>query len=97
MDASVKALAREQADMFQIFGHYRRILILWALDDAELSVGGIADKIGASLQNTSQHLRLMKDKNILSTRRDGQIIYYRVADSQTAECCKRILSVMDYV
>jgi DNA-binding transcriptional ArsR family regulator len=89
------ARAEEQAEIHQIFSNPRRILILWLLESEERSVSDIAEYIGASLQNTSQHLRLMKDKGILITRREGQMIYYRVRDDTVAENCKKILSIIN--
>lgn len=73
--------AQEQAQYCQVFSNARRILILWALGTEEMSVSDIASEVGASIQNTSQHLRLMKDRGILSSRRDGQTIYYRVVNN----------------
>jgi ArsR family transcriptional regulator len=64
---------------------------LWALETQEKSVGEIADTIGATLQNTSQHLRLMKDKGMLESRREGQTIYYRITDSELGTKCKLML------
>lgn len=78
MDIKTVELAKNQAEMCRVFGSTNRVLILWALGAQEMSVSGIAAMIDASLQNTSQHLRLMKDKNILSSRRVGNTIYYRV-------------------
>jgi DNA-binding transcriptional ArsR family regulator len=57
----------------------------------EMSVNEIAESIEASVQNTSQHLRLMKSSGILNTRRDGQTIYYRIADTDIGSYCRRIL------
>lgn len=56
-----------------------------------MSVNEIAETIGASVQNTSQHLRLMKAANILDTRRDGQTIFYRISDNDMGGYCRRIL------
>jgi len=78
MDARLFLQAQEQAQYCQVFSNARRILILWVLGKDEMTVSDIASKVGASLQNTSQHLRLMRDRDILSSRRDGQAIYYRV-------------------
>jgi ArsR family transcriptional regulator len=78
MDLKTIELAKNQAEMCRVFGSANRVLILWALGGQEMSVSAIAEMIDASLQNTSQHLRLMKDKNILSSRRVGNTIYYRV-------------------
>ncbi len=90
MDANTLTLAKEQAKMFRIFGNSRRILIFCLLLEHELSVGEIAEQVGASLQNTSQHLRLMKDKGVVSSRRDGQTIYYSIPDNELGDCCKRM-------
>jgi len=90
MDTNTLILAKEQAKMFRIFSNSRRILIFCLLMEHELSVGEIAGQVGASLQNTSQHLRLMKDNSVLSSRRDGQTIYYSISDNEFGDCCKRM-------
>jgi DNA-binding transcriptional ArsR family regulator len=81
MDTRMFRQAQEQAQYCQVFSNARRILILWALGTEEMSVSDIASEVGASIQNTSQHLRLMRDRGILSSRRDGQTIYYRVVNN----------------
>jgi TusA-related sulfurtransferase/DNA-binding transcriptional ArsR family regulator len=88
MDAQLLECARQQAEICKVFGNANRILILWALGDRELSVGDIAEAIDSSLQNTSQHLRLMKDKGILVSRREQHTIFYCVADHELMEGCR---------
>ena len=78
MDESQVRLAWQQAEICGLFGNPNRLLILWALGAEERSVGDIAAAIGASLQNTSQHLRLMRDKGVLAARREGNTVYYRL-------------------
>ena len=78
MDMRSLNQAEELATYCRVFSNARRILILWVLGKEEMSVSDISSAVGASLQNTSQHLRLMKDRGILSSRRDGQTVYYRV-------------------
>jgi DNA-binding transcriptional ArsR family regulator len=85
MDARLFSRAQEQAQYCQVFSNPRRVLILWALGTDEMSVSDISSEVGASLQNTSQHLRLMKDRGILSSRRDGNTIFYRVINN---DCLK---------
>ena len=87
----VKQLAESQAEIYRIFSHSNRIQIFWLLMENEMSVNEIAESIEASVQNTSQHLRLMKSSGILDTRRDGQTIYYRIADTDIGSYCRRIL------
>jgi DNA-binding transcriptional ArsR family regulator len=86
-DASIQRLAQEQAKYCRVFSNARRVQILWALADRELSVGAIAEAVGSSLQNVSQHLGKMKGYHIVSSRREGQTIYYRVERDALADQC----------
>ena len=79
--------AQEQAEFCGILGNAHRIQIIWALGDRELTVSEIAKEIAASMQNTSQHLRLMKNKGVLQSRRDGREIYYSIAESKFTKTC----------
>lgn len=88
MDEQMLELAKRQADICKIFGNVNRVMILWVLGDQEMSVGDIAETIGTSLQNVSQHLRLMKDKDILTSRRAGHTIYYRIASHELMQGCR---------
>ena len=87
----LKQLAESQAEIYRIFSHSNRIQIFWLLMENEMSVNDIAEAIGASVQNASQHLRLMKAADILDTRRDGQTIYYRISEKDIGNYCRRIL------
>jgi tRNA 2-thiouridine synthesizing protein A len=95
MDTQILECARQQAEICKVFGNANRILILWALSDRELSVGDIAEAIDSSLQNTSQHLRLMKDRGILASRREQHTIFYCVADHELMKGC-RLFQVAQY-
>ena len=95
MSEDLRNLAVEQAELHQILSNSTRLLILHALEQQEMSVGEIAEQIDASLQNTSQHLRLMKDKGVVDARRDGQSIFYRIARSETGENCKQMLAILN--
>ena len=86
----MKRLASEQADIFRIFSNEKRVLIFWLLLEKEMSVNEIAECIGTSVQNTSQHLRLMKSIDILDFRRDGQTIYYFISDNEIGKYCRLI-------
>ncbi|MBN2550692.1 MAG: helix-turn-helix transcriptional regulator [Anaerolineales bacterium] len=83
--------AERQAALCRIFGNARRLLILWMLSEEELSVNEIAARAGSSVQNVSQHLSLLKKAGIVSTRREGQMIYYHVIDQECLEYCAALL------
>ena len=87
-DRQARAVA--QAAFCSVFGNSRRVLILLTLGAQEKPVSEIARAIGASLQSTSQHLRLMREQGILAARRDGQTIYYRVSSEALAARCPHL-------
>jgi DNA-binding transcriptional ArsR family regulator len=93
MNVELRALAEKQATICSIFANAKRVMILWSLTAGEMSVGEIASIIEASLQNTSQHLHLMKKMGILDSRRDGQMIYYRIAKNGHMRGCQFLLQV----
>ena len=85
--SSTKDQAEQQAELYRIFSNATRLQILWALAEGELSVGELAEAAETSLQNTSQHLHLMLDRGLLTSRREGQTIYYRIADWDAIRAC----------
>lgn len=90
MERVQQKLASEQAEFCRVFAHPRRILILWTLAEREKSVGEIAMAIDASLQNTSQHLRLMREMGILDSRREGQMVFYQVNKENPSTRCQLV-------
>ncbi|MGD2273066.1 MAG: metalloregulator ArsR/SmtB family transcription factor [Desulfobacterales bacterium] len=87
MELSTRETARKRASICHVFGSTHRVLIAWVLGEEEMSVSDIANAVDSSMQNVSQHLRLMKDKGILQSRRDGRSIYYRIADNVLTKNC----------
>lgn len=80
-------LAEHQAAVCKVFSSAQRVLILWFLAEKERTVSEIAEAIGASLPSTSQHLHLMELSNILTSRREHQNVYYRIADNEMLQNC----------
>jgi DNA-binding transcriptional ArsR family regulator len=70
--------AAECAQIHRLLANPRRLMILWLLEGKERSVGELAEATGASLQSTSQHLRLMREHGLVSPRREGQTVYYMI-------------------
>ena len=63
--------------------HPLRLKILCTLGDQESSVQDIVDRVGTSQSNISQHLAILRDKGILTCRKDANRVYYRVGDART--------------
>ena len=67
----------------KILGHPARIQIIEHLENGPATVGQLQHTISLSQPVTSQHLRLMRDKGILSSQRDGNMIRYSIANPIT--------------
>jgi len=63
--------------------HPLRLKILCTLGDREISVQDIVEHVGTSQSNISQHLAILRDKGILSSRKDANRVFYRVGDDRT--------------
>ena len=71
---------REIADYGSVMAHAKRLAILWLLGEGDLSVGEIADHIGVSMQNASQHLRVMRDRGAVVNRQEAQTVLYQISN-----------------
>lgn len=63
--------------------HPLRLKILCTLGGEEVSVQDIVDQVGTSQSNISQHLAILRDKGILTSRKDANRVFYRVSDNRT--------------
>jgi len=78
-----QANAREVADILRTLGNERRLMIACKLVEAgEMTVGALVEAIGLSQSALSQHLAKMREDNVVTFRRDGQTLWYRIADSR---------------
>ncbi len=68
--------------------------IICALGSEELSVGDIVKKIGTSQSNTSQHLDLLKNKNIIKSRKDANKVFYSISNDQLLLLIANMRSVL---
>ena len=68
------------AELFKVFGDSTRIRILYALFEAELCVGDMAQLLGLSQTAVSHQLRVLKTNKLVRCRREGKSIFYSLAD-----------------
>lgn len=77
-----QAEAVQLAAMFRLFGDPRRVRILYALLEAgELCVCDLSATVEAPESAVSQALRLLRTARVVENRRDGRMVYYRLADA----------------
>lgn len=73
------------AEVAKALASGRRTEIVDVLAQGERSVEEIAEEIAQSVANTSHHLRAMARAGLLTTRRDGTRVYYRLASSRVSD------------
>jgi ArsR family transcriptional regulator len=73
-------LRRFKADIFQALAHPTRIAILEFLGNGELSAGALIEKLGMEQANVSQHLAVLRTKQIVVNRKVGNQVFYSVRD-----------------
>jgi ArsR family transcriptional regulator, virulence genes transcriptional regulator len=73
----------------------KRLRLIDALRAGERSVGDLADEIGCSLPNASQHLAVLRAAGLVSTRRIGRTILYGLAEPDLVEACDVIHRIVD--
>ncbi|MEO8343889.1 MAG: metalloregulator ArsR/SmtB family transcription factor, partial [Gallionella sp.] len=71
------------AQAVKAIAHPLRLKILCILGDQEVSVQDIVEQVGTSQSNISQHLSILRDKGVLTTRKDANRVFYRIGDLRT--------------
>jgi ArsR family transcriptional regulator len=74
------ALRVFKATLFQALAHPTRIAIVDALRDGELNAGTLAERLGVEQANLSQHLAVLRGRQVVANRRQGNQILYSVRD-----------------
>jgi len=74
---------KQAAQAIKAIAHPLRLKILCVLGEQEISVQDIVEQVGTSQSNISQHLAILRDKGVLSTRKDANRVFYRIGDLRT--------------
>ncbi len=80
-DADIAALA----EFFRIVGSDTRLKILLALDECELCAGHLAEAVGMAPSAVSNQLKALRQARLITVRREGKMLYYRLADCHPRE------------
>jgi ArsR family transcriptional regulator len=82
------------AAICQTLAHARRLEIIERLRKGEQTVGDLAEALGISQPNVSQHLALMRRAGIVVGRREGLNIWYRIASPKIVRACALMREVL---
>jgi DNA-binding transcriptional ArsR family regulator len=78
------------ARYFGVLSEPTRLKILHTICQDERSVSVIVEETGATQTNVSRHLGLMLHAGVVSRRREGNTVYYRVANPEFVEICRSV-------
>lgn len=80
------------ASRFKVLAEPLRLQMLQQLQSGELSVTDLAESVGSTQPNVSKHLKIMQDAGLIERSRDGNTVYYRIADRSIFELCALVCS-----
>ena len=89
-----KTIFRLQAAISKTMANPLRVAILYHLKSGEKTVNQLADLAGASQSNVSQHLALLRQRDLVTTRKTGSSVYYSVASPKISQACDMIREVL---
>ena len=69
-------------------GEPKRIQILYALHNQPCHVNGLAEQLDIPQPTVSRHLAVLRQAGVVSTRKDGINVYYRLRSSKISEACQ---------
>ncbi|MCA1935810.1 MAG: metalloregulator ArsR/SmtB family transcription factor [Asticcacaulis sp.] len=90
---NLKPNVQRATRMLKLLASEPRLMILCRLFEGEASVSDLADYLGQPIAGTSQHLAKMRAEHLVSTRRDGQTIYYALGDPATQKVIEALCEV----
>ncbi len=83
-----------QADICKIFSNPKRLEIINALKDGEMSAGELIEKTGVNKVNLSQHMAVLRTRGVVRTRREGINIFYEIASPKIVDACNLMREVL---
>src|SRR5947209_6444876 len=90
-DSAVELIARR----FRLLAEPVRIRLLERLQEGEASVGQLVDAAGTTQQNVSKHLATLLDARIVGRRKEGNFVYYRMADATVFALCEQVCGSLE--
>lgn len=91
--AQFAARAGEAAELLRALGNEARLMVLCQLAEGEHAVGALQEGSGLSQSALSQHLAKLRQAGLVATRREGQAIFYRLADAKAARVIETLAAI----
>ena len=87
-------VTRLHAEVCSALADPNRILILYSLQEGTKNVTTLVDEIGLSQPTVSRHLKTLRERNMVTTQRDGQSILYSLADVRITKALDLLRAVL---
>lgn len=84
-----------QAEVLKTLASPRRLEILHAIANGPMEVGRLAETIGATQPNVSQHLAMLRGAGLVEAERSGREVRYRLADPDVMVACALMRAVLE--
>jgi ArsR family transcriptional regulator len=95
IDAHNMQLFRLQADICKTLADSNRLMIIHELRQGEKSVGQLVSILGLPQSNVSRHLAVLRERDIVFTRRKGTAIYYSLDNPKIGKACDLVREVLE--
>ncbi len=89
-----KKIFEMHADICKVFTNPKRLEIISLLRDGEKTVNDLTELAGVPQANVSQHLTVLRQNNVVTTRRNGANIYYKIANPKILQACDLMREVL---
>ncbi|MEN8222968.1 MAG: metalloregulator ArsR/SmtB family transcription factor [Acidobacteriota bacterium] len=83
-----------QSEFCRAIANPKRLRILNEIEKKKITVGDIARVLNLSVSNISQHLRILKDAEIVKSEKAGQNVYYSITDKRIIDICQLMREII---
>jgi len=90
----MKSIFKLQADICKIFSNEKRLEIINLIKDKEMSNRDIMRETGLSKVSMTQHMNVLKSKGVIVSRREGQQLFYSIANPKIIQACTLMREVL---
>ena len=90
---TMRVHAADAARLLKALSNEKRLMLLCLLVEGERSVSGLNARLDLSQSALSQHLALLRADGLVTTRRDAQTIYYKLADGPAQRIIETLHSI----
>lgn len=95
MEANLEAeINRLHAAVCSALSDPKRIAILYALRNSPKNVSQLTELLGLNQATTSRHLKILRDRSLVDTQRDGVHVYYSLADARVIQALDLLRGVL---